>query len=52
MSLLHKLFAFQKPDFTPDNLQNACRVKTFFVPLQCEMIENEVQKVPFYLPKA
>jgi hypothetical protein len=46
------LHAFQKPDFTPDNLKNACGVKTVFVPLQCERIEVEVQKVAFRRTKA
>ena len=46
------LRAFQKPDFTPDNLKNACGVKTVFVPLQCERIEVAIQKVTFRTPKA
>jgi hypothetical protein len=52
MCYLRGAVRIQKPDFTPDNLKNACGVKTVFVPLQCEMIEVAVQKVPFCTPKA
>ena len=46
------MHAFQKPDFTPDNLKNACGVKTVFVPLHREMIEVEVQNMMFQRAKA
>jgi len=52
MCYLRGVVRIQKPDFTPDNLKNACGVKTVFVPLQCEMIAVAVQKVPFRTPKA
>ena len=52
MCYLRGAVRIQKPDFTPDNLKNACGVKTVFVPLQCEMIAVAVQKVPFRTPKA
>ena len=52
MCYLRGAVRIQKPDFTPDNLKNACGVKTVFVPLHREMITVEVQKVTFRTPKA
>ena len=49
MCYLRGTVRIQKPDFTPDNLKNACGVKTVFVPLHCERISSDgktIERIP------